>query len=124
MIIIIITVIILKIYQHLRKCCGKYTCFLFITSRERRFLIYSNHISYIPINYIVIILKKVYSQLDENDVFEWGDISFENQLKKFTFRTSKESIDEITEVFDVKLSQSQMRKIKEALELNDLNKNT
>lgn len=43
--------------------------------------------------------EKVYKHLDENDVFEWGDIHFERQLKSLNFNIHKEHMDEISNIY-------------------------
>jgi len=43
--------------------------------------------------------EKVYSQLDENDVFEWGDINLESQLKSFSYNINQEHTNEIRKVY-------------------------
>lgn len=45
----------------------------------------------------------MYSKLDDNDVFEWGDIDFETNLKTFTYKTSEASVNEIKKVYSEKI---------------------
>lgn len=43
--------------------------------------------------------QKVYKRLDENDVFEWGDINFESHLKSFRYRIRNDHNDEIVKIY-------------------------
>lgn len=58
--------------------------------------------------------------LNENDVFEWGDIHFENQLKSFHFKIKKEHTDEIRKVYGDKVCQVKVSDDVEMMEGTDL----